>query len=198
MNPGTRQLREGEDRTMKISMMKACCWLVLLMLPCSLAAQAEGSKAVPKSPREFVQEFYKWYVPKALNSKVTRAWDAALKYKSAAFSHELAQLLREDSAAQAKCEELIGIDFDPFLNTQDPANGYEVGEIKQNDKHYRADIYSVESGKRNEKSRVSADIVENGGHWVFVNFFYSDGGDLLKILKTPRPKCEAPRSSSQK
>jgi len=42
---------------------------------------------------------------------------------------------------------------------------------------------------------VSADIVENKGHWVFVNFFYSDGGDLLKILKTPRSKCEAPRSS---
>jgi hypothetical protein len=198
MNPGMRRLREGEDRTMKISMMKACCWLVLLMLPCSLAAQVEGGKEVSKSPREFVQEFYKWYMPKALNSKITRAWDLALKHKSAAFSHELAQLLREDSAAQAKCEELVGIDFDPFLNTQDPADGYEVGEIKQNDKHYRADIYSVESGKRSEKSRVSVDIVENEGHWVFVNFFYSDGGDLLKILKTPRPKCEAPRSSSKK
>lgn len=183
---------------MKISMMKACSWLVLLMLPCSLAAQAEGSKEVSKSPREFVQEFYKWYMPKALNSKISRAWDVALKYKSVAFSHELAQLLREDSAAQAKCEELVGIDFDPFLNTQDPANGYEVSEIKQNDKHYRADIYSVESGKRSEKSRVSVDIVENEGHWVFVNFFYSDGGDLLKILKTPRPKCEASRSSGQK
>ena len=183
---------------MKISMIRAWCWLVLLFLPCTLAAQAEGRKEVSKSPREFVQEFYKWYVPKALNSKITRAWDVALRYKSGAFSHELAQLLREDSAAQAKCEELVGIDFDPFLNTQDPANGYEVGEIKQNDKHYRADIYSVESGKRSEKSRVSADIVESEGHWVFVNFFYSDGGDLLKILKTPRPKCEAPRSSSQK
>lgn len=178
--------------------MKACCWLILLMLPCSLAAQAEGSKEVSKSPREFVQEFYKWYVPKTLDSKMPRAWDVALKYKSAAFSHELAQLLREDSAAQAKCEELIGIDFDPFLNTQDPANGYEVGEIKQNDKHYRADIYSVESGNRNEKSRVSADIVESEGHWVFVIFFHTDGGDLLKVLKTPRPKCEAPRSSGQK
>ena len=198
MNPGMTQLREGEDRAMRISMMKACCWLVLLMLPCSVAAQSGGSKEVSKSPREFVQEFYKWYVPKALNSKITRAWDAALKYKSAAFGYELAQLLREDSAAQAKCEELIGIDFDPFLNTQDPTIGYEVGEIKQNDKHYQADIYSVESGKRNEKSRVSADIVENQGYWVFVNFLYSDGGDLLKILKTPRPKCEAPRSSSQK
>lgn len=183
---------------MKISMMKAWCWLVLLMLPCSVAAQAEGSKEVSKSPREFVQEFYKWYVPEALNSKVTRAWDVALKRKSAAFSHELAQLLRKDSAAQAKCEELVGIDFDPFLNTQDPASGYEVGEIKHNDKHYRADIYSVESGKRSEKSRVTADIVESEGHWVFVNFFYSDGDNLLKILKTSRPKCEAPRSSSQK
>lgn len=198
MNPGMSRLRESEDRAMKISMMKVCCWLVLLMLPCSVAAQAEGSKEVSKSPREFVQAFYKWHVPKALNTKITRAWDLALKYKGAAFSHQLAQLLREDSSAQAKCEELIGIDFDPFLNTQDPANGYEVGEIKQNDKHYRADIYSVESGKRSEKSRVSVEIVENRGHWVFVNFFYFDGGDLLKILKTPRPKCETPRSSSKK
>jgi len=83
---------------MKISMLKACCWLVLLMLPCSLAAQAEGSKEASRSPREFVQEFYYWYVPKTRDSKATRAWDLALKYKNAAFSHELAQLLSEDSA----------------------------------------------------------------------------------------------------
>ena len=96
MNQGMRRLREGEDRAMKISMMKACCWLVLLMLPRSQAAQAEGSKEASKSPREFALEFYKWYVPKTLDSKMPRAWDVALKYKSAAFSHELAQLLRED------------------------------------------------------------------------------------------------------
>jgi hypothetical protein len=184
-------------RALRIPISKASCWLALLVLPCSLTLQAQNRQEVSKSPREFVQEFYKWYVPKALSDNPTGAWNLALKYRNSAFSRELAELLREDSVAQAKCGELVGLDFDPFLNSQDPAESYEVAGIDQKGEHYRANIYSVQSSKRSEKPRVSADLLERDSHWVFVNFFYPDGGNLLAILKSPRPKCSAPRSSAK-
>jgi hypothetical protein len=82
-----------------------------------------------------VQEFYNWYAPITLNSR-TRAWDLALERRSSVLTRELAQLLRADSAAQAKCKELVGLDFDPFLASQDPASHYEVGAIRQQRERY--------------------------------------------------------------
>lgn len=179
--------------------MKACCCLLFLMIwPCSLGAQAKGSPEVSKSPREFVETFYKWYVPQASSDNVTAPWNIAIKNRSSVFSRELGHLLAEDSAAQAWCEELVGLDFDPFLNSQDPAKSYDVDGISQNGLHYRADVYSVHSGKRSGKPSVSVELMESDGHWIFVNFFYSDGTDLLTILKSPRPKCSVPRPSRKK
>ncbi|MGH9616889.1 MAG: hypothetical protein ACRD28_09125, partial [Acidobacteriaceae bacterium] len=150
------------------------------------------------SSRGFVEGFYQWYVPVALSDSATRTWDIALKGRRSDFSPELARLLSEDSAAQAKCEELIGLDFDPLLNTQDAAERYDVGEITHEGQDYRAAIFSVQSGKRSEKPDVNAEFSEQEGHWVFVNFYYPDGTNLLKILKSPRPKCSVPRPASAK
>lgn len=182
---------------MRISIMKACCSLVFLMLPCSLRAQATAIQESPSSSRKFVEEFYGWYVPQALRHHATAAWNVAVRYRGSAFSPELARLLREDSAAQAKCEELIGLDFDPFLNSQDPAKRYEVGEIHHEGRRYRVDIYSVQSGRRSEKANVSAELSKANGHWFFVNFYYPDDTDLLTILKSPRPVCSVPRPVRQ-
>lgn len=183
---------------MRKYLLKTCCLMILLTLPYSLEAQAKAKPKRHISSREFVEWFYQWYVPVALSDSATPAWDTALKRKSADFSPELARLLHEDSAAQAKCNELIGLDFDPFLNTQDPADRYEVGNISHEGQDYRAAIFSVEGGKRSEKPQVTAEFSEHKGHWLFVNFCYPDGTNILKILKSPRPKCSVPRLSSAK
>jgi hypothetical protein len=54
-------------------------------------------------------------------------------------------------------------------------------------------IYSVESGRRSNKPDLSVDVTRANGHWVFSNFIYSAGTDLLMILKLPEPKCTDPR-----
>lgn len=144
------------------------------------------------SSREFVQEFYQWYVSVALSDSDTPAWDTALKRKGSDFSPELSRLLREDSADQATCSDLIGLDFDPFLSTQDPADHYDVGDISHEGQDYRAAIFSAEDGKRSEKPQVTAEFSEHEGHWFFVNFYYRQGGNLLEILRSPKPKCSVP------
>jgi hypothetical protein len=143
-----------------------------------------------------VEGFYKWYVSR-IPSNVS--WDFALKYRSSAFSPQLLRLLKEDRAAQAACEDIVGLDFDPILNTQDPENRYEVGNITHAGQNYKADIYGVRSGKRSEKSSVIAEFTKGNGHWYFVNFHYETDSstDLLTILKNPE-KCLSPRSPGKK
>jgi len=184
---------------MTVSRFQVCCWLAFVMLsaPAGHAQRAQGNGEVPKSVREFVQQFYSWYVPKALSANTDPAWILAVNERSAIFDRELVKRLREDAAAQAKCRELVGLDFDPFLNSQDPADRYEVKGISRSGQHFRADISGVPPG-RSPKPDVSVDVLNTGARLVIVNFFYSGGTDLMTMLKSPRAKCELPRSPARK
>jgi hypothetical protein len=167
------------------------------MIPCSLEGQAMTSHNTFGSAREFVEEFYKWYAARAQSKG--RTSDVALKLKSSNFSPQLAKLLKEDSAAQDNCAEIVGLDFDPILNTQDPWEHYEVGRITQKGQYYKAEIYGVQSGKRNEKPDVVAEFLNKDGRWFFVNFYYpSEGTNLMTILRSPRPPCSMPRVPTKK
>jgi hypothetical protein len=53
----------------------------------------------------------------------------AMEKQGSQFESGLLAALKEDVAAQAAAKgEIVGLDFDPFLNTQDPAESYEVGQ----------------------------------------------------------------------
>ncbi len=179
---------------MKVSAVREIrCLIIVLIVPWLALAQSSGT-SVPKSARQFVQGFYDWYTPIALRDNPGPAYDIALKEKRAVFSPELARLLQEDSDAQARCAELIGIDFDPFLFSQDPAERYEVGAIRQHGRFFRADVYGIQAGNRSRSPNVVAEFTQNGDRWTFVNFYYANPNtDLLSILKSPRAKCTVPR-----
>jgi hypothetical protein len=160
---------------------------------CSAGTHADsGDAAGKKTPRHFVQEFYDWYTPVAQRENAVRGWEIALKVRRSAFSHELVTELKEDLEVQSNCKETVGIDFDPFLNSQDPAQHYEVAEIRQDGRVYRAEVYGVQSGERGKKPDVIAEFTEKAGHFNFVNFHYPEADtNLLAILIAPKPKCSA-------
>jgi hypothetical protein len=157
-------------------------------LSCSVAASPQD---LQKSCRDFVQGFYDWYVPKALKVNVRPA-DLVLKYKSSAFSPELLRALREDSEAQARSpEKLVSLDFDPFLNTQDPSQRYVVGSITLKGDRYWAEVYSVTLGRKSAMPAVVAELTLKNGQWMFVNFHYgkserSADENLVSTLKALR------------
>jgi hypothetical protein len=167
---------------------------VLVATSCPLRAQGKGRNDIQKSCRNFVKQFYDWYVPQALPQELKKrsgpASDLALQYKSYVFSPELLRQLREDSEAQAKAKEIVGLDFDPFLNTQDPDKGYAIGKITYKDNRCEVEIYGTRSGQRSGQ-HVVPELTLKNGRWLFVNFHYGKdvgGGDsnLLRILKTLR------------
>lgn len=177
---------------MRFSKVIVCCFL-FLALPYALNAQAKDGQKTPESLRGFVQGFYDWYVPKALGENVGPAWNLVLRSRSSDLSPQLAQALREDSAAQAKAKgEIVGLDFDPFLNSQDPGEHYEVGTITPNGGGYRVAIHGVWSGKKHEKADLVAVVAQKNGHWTFVNFDYPEGRDLLVVLKSLRESRQRP------
>lgn len=180
------------DKQTKTSARRALC-LVAIFAVAMFGSLKVNAQSTDPSARAFVSQFYSWYVPQALQDRAEPTWHIALKKKGKEFAPPLARLLRADWAAQDKCEDLVGLDFDPFLNSQDPAQHYEVGEITHEGSIYKAKIYSVQAGQRGIKADVSASLERSDGRWMFINFYYSDGGDLVTILKAPKLQCSSPR-----
>ena len=153
----------------------------LALVPSQTGNHPDPSQTV----REFVQGFYDWYVPRALGNNSSPAWAIAVKAKPSFFNPELALKLRQDATAQAKAKgEIVGLDFDPFLNDQDPAKHYVVGKVVRVNTSYRVEIHRVSSDKPDEEIAVTAQVMESSGHAYFANFHYPDGQNLLNLLGT--------------
>jgi hypothetical protein len=150
----------------------------------------------PNTPREFVDEFYKWYgqrmardIPDKNTLKLMH-WD---------LSPEVWKLLDKDRETQSSCREIVGLDFDPIVGSQEPSDSYKAGEITQQGLRYRASIYGTTNGQRATKPEVVAEFVHQGDRWIFLNFFYpSAKTDLLTLLRPPRPKCTVPKALTAK
>lgn len=165
-------------------------FLVLnLVILCSYSAYGAGDWHIQKSCKEVVQEFYAWYVPRALNEDEVSASDIAIKQKSILFSTDLLKALTEDADERSKAKgEIVGLDFDPFLNTQDPSKNYMVGDITQKGNRCWVNIYGVWSGKRRASPDVVPELALINNKWQFVNFHYgkskrSRDENLVEILR---------------
>ncbi|TLU51666.1 MAG: DUF3828 domain-containing protein [Chlorobium sp.] len=166
-----------------------------ILLACFIACSTLGIAQVltpQDSVRKFVQEFYDWYgIISHKNSKI--APDVrAITEKAKMFSPKLIVALKEDYEASSKHpEEIVGLDWDPFLCSQELEDRYQVGDIKKQGKNYLIELYGVSGGKRNPEPNVIAEVAQIGTQWIFVNFRSPHGGDMqsdLKKLKQIRNK----------
>jgi hypothetical protein len=149
------------------------------------------------SPQFFMQQFYDWYVPLALKASAKPAWTLAMSEKGAIFDPDLARALKTDAEAQDKVVgEIVGLDFDPFLASQDPDRKYVVGSVARKGDRYWADVYGLSSGKMRARPDVIVELQEKDAKWIIVDFHYPGGGkDLLttlKLLQRDRPKTSRP------
>jgi hypothetical protein len=149
-----------------------------------LSTLAVGQTSAPASLRDFVQGFYDWYTPIALKDHSGPAWEIALRQRSSAFAPALRQALQQDLQIQAHAEgEIVGIDFDPFLASQDPCEQYKAGESIVKGNSYWVKIYAICNGTRRQSPAVVAEVIRDGNAWRFINFHDPLGGDLLTTLK---------------
>lgn len=155
---------------------------LLLCLPIHAQVELARSKAV-----EFVKSFYAWYAPFSQTDHIGPSFETAIKRYPSIFSAELHRALLSDASAQSKVSGyIVGIDFDPFLNSQDPAGEYEIDGVTEQLKRYSFQLHAVIQGRKQQKSAVIAEVEQQSGKWVFVNFRYPEGTDLLSILTNSR------------
>jgi len=131
----------------------------------------------------FVQRFYDWYVPLMLDGQTGAAWDVTLRSRRASFDSTLLRALIEDREASARdSNDVVGLDFDPFLASQDPCSAYKVGAASKHGDRYWVEVFAVCDEKQGAKPALIAQVTRGRDSWTFVNFRYPDGDDLVATL----------------
>lgn len=171
---------------------------------------ARSRIAAPRSTeaacRNVAQAFYDWYVPRMMREVRVSARDQALMTRPRDFSLELRRRLAEDGAAAAKSpDEIVGLDFDPFVNSQDPASRYVAKRVYRVGKSYRVEVHGIVDGKVNAAPDVIPELVPSRGRWTFMNFHYPAEGtepntsllEVLRVLRESRREPKHPRKTGR-
>ena len=142
-----------------------------------------------QSCREFAQSFYDWYVP-ATQAPGASA-EIVTQRKAALLSPSLLRALSADFAAQARAKgELVGLDFDPFVGSQDPADHYTARNTKVDGDDCLVEVWRDspnDTAAKSNQPEVVAELANADGRWRFVNFRYpAVTDDLLSTLKRLR------------
>jgi hypothetical protein len=158
--------------------------IILLGFLLLSASAAWADPAGQKRASAFAQKFYDWYGPIALKTTKEPSSNLAIARRGALFDPPLLGALKADAEALRKSSgDIVGLDFDPFLYTQDIEDKYVVGAVTESAGLYRVDVYPVQKGKREKKPSVVAELKPVKDTFVFTNFLYGDEGDLLAVLK---------------
>jgi hypothetical protein len=178
------------------------CSLLLAASPGAPRAHSGSDAKAIRTVKRFVQGFLDWYVPEALEDHKVPASDLALKHKQSAFSPALFRALKADSEAEAKDTSgfIVGLDFDPFLNAQDPCDHYKVGAVTHQRHRYLVEIHGYGGCADHRGPRVIAEVARRKGRWVFTNFHYPASGDVPRpdLLSTLRLLREDRRKPSRR
>jgi hypothetical protein len=164
-------------------------WFVVAALLLAARVAAQQSSPAADQPghleaRRFVELFLQRYHAQ-FNETAERPadWDPTTLVQRA-LTPELARALAADRAAQmANDEENVGLDFDPFSNSQDPCETYKAGRTAQ-----RADTLMVEIlGECHGQIPLIPDAVymllRRGREFAIADIVYPQGASLRGVLR---------------
>ena len=132
--------------------------------------------------RETVARFYAWYLPAAQRAGADMR---ALRDPRWHFNPALVTALRADSAATvANPGEIVGLDMDPFLNSQDPCNHYAPTAVRRDGATFLVDVVGSGGCPSHREPDVTVRVVFRGTTPIFINFLYKPiNDDLLGLLR---------------
>jgi hypothetical protein len=172
----------------RIADMQAFFRVPLVALTALVAYATEAVAQPAREPAEstalqFVRAFYAWYVPAQARSH-ERGVEFALKQRGATLGDELRRALVQDTVAQARAKgEIDGLDFDPFLNSQDPCDSYVARRVRRDGAGFAVEVYGTCRVAKDARPDVVVEVAPRGNSWVIQNFRYSDKNDLLGLLR---------------
>jgi hypothetical protein len=152
----------------------------------------------------FVQGFYDWYVftSPSTGEPDWRSIPKAITEREAAFDSSLADALEEDTRAQREdtTGNIVGIEFDPFLNAQDICGRYVAGPVRRGETGFLVYVVAACDGRSDSLPSLVAEVMARGGAWVFTNFLYpgEPASDLRTVLADLRRDREPSGTSPPK
>jgi hypothetical protein len=159
-----------------------CVGLLLVTLCCDYDLGAQTPPVSSAQATAFVQGFYDWYLHK-------QNIDTAIRQRPEAFDVALLRALRQDATARRKATgEIDGLDFDPFLNSQDPSKHFKIVGAEGS----RVTVIGYEKNIDAPRERISAQVSCTEQRCVFVNFYYPGDketrpSNLIAILNLLHP-----------
>lgn len=176
-----------------------------MLLPSLLLSQGgaahphrSGGDAVGASPKAFVESFYRWYCSLTESPARELPTLTAIRRKGSMFSPTLRKALLIDSLASIdpKAGGEVGLDFDPFLNGQDPPKKYVVRKVTLGKPLCSVAVEGVRDPEANNGTRLIVQLERSGSSWKFVNFLYPERHDnlvhILKLLREERASWTRP------
>jgi len=153
-----------------------------------------ATDSAAQSAARFAQAFYDWY--KAQGDR----FEIALRERPQFFAPELLAAMKADLEAQVRNpNEVVGLDWDPFLATQDPCDPYRVGEVFR-----RGDtiLVAVKGTCSDAAPRPGPDVIAElrnvQQRWNFVDFRHAeDRGSLVHDLADLRERRSQPRREAR-
>jgi hypothetical protein len=154
----------------------------LVAWPTAVVAQSVHEPADSAALR-FARAFYAWYVPAQARSH-ERGVELVLKQRGSALGEELRRALVQDSVAQARAKgEINGLDFDPFLNSQDPCDSYVARGVRRDGAGFAVEVYGACRVAKDARPDVVVELAPRGNSWVIRDLRYSANRDLLGLLR---------------
>ncbi|CAN5465259.1 hypothetical protein BH11CYA1_BH11CYA1_01100 [soil metagenome] len=169
--------------------------VILTALITLLPPAAQGQSA--NSCKTFVQSFYTWYIPQLTKNVPIPSNERILKERAFLFSPTLLAMLKEDLVESAKVpDEIVGLDFDPYINGQETPKRYLADKVTAKGKNYLVEVFDISEGKRSKAPAVTPELAFSNGKWIFTNFHYGKSNipgnenliSILKIQKAERLK----------
>jgi hypothetical protein len=164
------------------------------MSPADAAVGAAGnslptrvSPALPAgSPERFVQDFYDWYVLASSGRIAAVQFYAAPKMR-AGLAPQLLAALQADAAAQAAdtTGSVVGIDWDPFLASQDPCRRYDVtAPAERRSIGYVVHVHGVGICPPHDRPDVSVAVRRGDSSWTIVDVTDSSSHGTNSLLES--------------
>jgi hypothetical protein len=136
----------------------------------------------------FVRDFYDAYTPRGIAGGLL-VLDGLLVERPELFTPQLLVALKRDAAERSAASGYIaGLDFDPFLNSQDPCERYEAATARRNGQTVLVDIYAICEGVRGSTPDLVVEVTASGTSWGFVDFYYDEEmRSLMQVLRDLHP-----------
>ena len=154
--------------------------LLLLAGPAVPAAPPAQDDAKSRA-QAFARSFYDWYTEAGQDRNV----EVVLLLKKDVLAPELYEALKADAEVTSKAEgELVGLDFDPFLNTQEASQPFDAGTAVA-----KGDSWWVPlTDRKSHVLRVTAEVTCAAAGCRIANLHYPaqelpENENLVSILK---------------